>query len=134
MKYCRDLPKICFFLINFCTNPVEVNFLNNSIHLVFFIDFSVGVSSRSKQKLPTSFPKSTTLFFLFNPFNLAKTEAIDQTPPYLWPGSKGWIRAHKRAFNLQRRKTQIGRSLVYGFVSFAPNKLNKKILKNNEPF
>ena len=26
---------------------------------------------------------------------------------YLWPGSKGWMRAIKRTFNLQRRKSQI---------------------------
>ena len=31
----------------------------------------------------------------------------DKNNPYLWPGSKCWIRAIERVFNTQRRKSQI---------------------------
>ena len=52
-----------------------------------------------------------------------KTEPRKIKHPYLWPRSKGWMRALKRTFNLQRLKSQIGMPYLPGFVNFANSKL-----------
>ena len=62
------------------------------------------------------------LLHIFKLTNLAKIRTNKITMPYLWPRSKGWMRAHKRTFNLQRLKTQIGHSYLYWFVSLAISK------------
>ncbi len=47
-----------------------------------------------------------------------RTELREINKAYLWPRSKGWMRAGKRTFNLQRLKSQICFIYLPEFVSF----------------
>lgn len=48
--------------------------------------------------------------------HLSQTDPIILNTLYLWPGSKVWMRAHKRTFKPPRRKSQIQSIQDYGVV------------------
>ena len=50
-------------------------------------------------------------------FQQPLSEPLKHNPPYLWLGSKCWMRAYKWAFNTPRRKSQMGRIVLRWFVS-----------------
>ena len=82
-----DPVKISAYADGLYVNPIEFNFLDISMSLAFFpksLQNKFGFCLGSQRQLPK---RDNTL--------------------YLWPRSKGWMRAVKRTFNLQRLKSQI---------------------------
>ena len=83
---------MCYYDNSLYVNPIEFNFLDISMSLAFFpksLQNKFGFCLGSQRQLPK---RNNTL--------------------YLWPRSKGWMRAHERTFNLQRLKSQIYLFLV----------------------
>ena len=75
-----------------CRNKIRINVggFEDSLFLTFYISSLLPL-----QILPTDF------------LSCQQAELRKINKAYLWPRSKGWIRAVKRIFNLQRLKSQI---------------------------